>query len=487
MPDTGWVLAGTGSNYDNGASTSWSNSANITADDGSNATASPGTFKQTQKLMGTNFGFSIGASSAILGIEARFQLSRGAAEATSYDVYLTTSGTTGTGTAKTGTFSVTTTPTDFDLGGAADMWGTTLTSSDVNSTNFGVGISIEEDGSFSCDAIWVKVTWAHPNLDPPLYTNTSTIPTPAVSGDDALVKVSFAQFYGQQGNPVGGDFVYPDPFTNTTTEYTPTVTFFNDLTPALFTSTNSEYTAAVTATYEVTVPLTTNTSSLFDSIVGSVFGLSAGLFTNTDEIFTHSVDSTYAITVPLTTSTNTEYTAVVASTYDVTPGIFTGANVINDITTALGAIDLTPELYDSPEAINTHTVTNVYSLVGPLTTNTSTIDYDHTVDIFYSVEPGLYDNTPSLFDPFVAREGISLSLDEVYENSPTIHIPNVGVVVVVGANYENTSIIFQPSVQFAQGIDVATLVNSGTIPTHIVEQQGPDRITYVLYYARKLT
>jgi hypothetical protein len=157
--DTGFVIAGAGATVDTTARNAWSNPGNITADDGTNATYSPGASSgEGDDLKASDFGLAIPGGATIDGIEVRAQLSgTGTSPTWSYanvgkdDSTLATSNNPGD--------TLTSTPTNFDDGGAADLWGLSWTPAEINASTFQVRIRCTQSAfsTASCDAIWVKV------------------------------------------------------------------------------------------------------------------------------------------------------------------------------------------------------------------------------------------------------------------------------------------------------------------------------------------
>jgi hypothetical protein len=157
--DTGFVIAGAGATVNIGSGPSWANPGNVTADDGTNATATV-TFPaaQSDALKASNFGFDIPVGATIDGIEVRAQLVETGGTAVYNSVNIGKDDST-LATPKDPAAALDGTPTDYDQGGAADLWGLTWTRAEINSANFQVrvGVDLNASSSAGCDAIWVKV------------------------------------------------------------------------------------------------------------------------------------------------------------------------------------------------------------------------------------------------------------------------------------------------------------------------------------------
>lgn len=141
-------FAGSGANA--GTGTAWTNPGNVTSNNDANASVgvTAGAFSSgsvtSQRLDVTNFGFAIPGNATIKGVQAKIGRKRtGTAvsgEATDDTVKLIKAGSvTGNNKADTAT-DWPTTETEAAYGGATDLWGATLTPSDVNASNFGLAV-----------------------------------------------------------------------------------------------------------------------------------------------------------------------------------------------------------------------------------------------------------------------------------------------------------------------------------------------------------
>lgn len=145
----------------------WSNPSNVTADDGTNATQANSGSKTAvnDSLDCDNFDFSsIPSGATIDGIEVVIERAEGATGNNIYDytVQLFKAGSL-TGDNKADTVNEwPTTITAKTYGGAADLWGTTWTDSDVKDPDFGVRMTNQKVSSSSSSGSntvdYVKVT-----------------------------------------------------------------------------------------------------------------------------------------------------------------------------------------------------------------------------------------------------------------------------------------------------------------------------------------
>lgn len=166
MASTGFTIAGSGANSDPGSGTAWTGPGNVTADDGTVANVSglATAGDTTQYLHATNFGFAIPSGATIDGIEVRlnkYKNTSGGAVIDDLDVILIKGGTR-SGTGKDGADWPADATNNEDYGSSSDLWGTTLTDTDVNASNFGVAIRAECRSSGASrvarlDAVWINV------------------------------------------------------------------------------------------------------------------------------------------------------------------------------------------------------------------------------------------------------------------------------------------------------------------------------------------
>jgi hypothetical protein len=163
MADTGWVICGTGASDSTVGTEAWANPGNITADDANYANGDAAAKnEQMEYIKGSNFGLSVPTGATIDGIEIRGQFydnNIGAFAFINYaQVYHPTSGF--GDDQEAGTQAVTTSPANYDYGGATELHGLSWSASDVNNSGFAVLFSLNAgsgNGNPRCDAIWVKV------------------------------------------------------------------------------------------------------------------------------------------------------------------------------------------------------------------------------------------------------------------------------------------------------------------------------------------
>ena len=154
------------------------NVTNVTRDDGKSfATVGLNQFQISWLLLGTNFGFTnIPTGATILGVQ--FWLKRSPqfnSCARDHDVLLIKAGTfVGTNHAYTSLWPGGVTQTSY--GNAGDLWGTTLTPADVMDPNFGVGISVDNQGPFNPCVMSVTA------MRGAVYYQYSTNPPPTPGG-----------------------------------------------------------------------------------------------------------------------------------------------------------------------------------------------------------------------------------------------------------------------------------------------------------------
>jgi hypothetical protein len=157
--ETGFTLAGAGAPVNTTAGPAWTNPGNITADDDTNAVCIFGAAGQGDDLKGSDFGFAIPGGATIDGFEVRAQL----AENTNISYTYVNIGIDDStlGTSKNPAQALSGILTDYDQGGAADLWGLTWTPAEVNSADFQVRIRVTNNTAGGdagvCDAVWVNV------------------------------------------------------------------------------------------------------------------------------------------------------------------------------------------------------------------------------------------------------------------------------------------------------------------------------------------
>jgi hypothetical protein len=145
MADTGATSAGAGGEVSFGV-TAWSNTSNVTASDNTYATCTLNFNADSRLIYGSNFGFAIPSGATINGIVFEIEWK---ATAGNVSVYLSkayaskdvTSYFTAYGEA-TMSPTVPTSESYSSAGGSSNLWGTTWTPADINSANFGIGVSL---------------------------------------------------------------------------------------------------------------------------------------------------------------------------------------------------------------------------------------------------------------------------------------------------------------------------------------------------------
>lgn len=166
MTTTGPNLTGTGANDAAVGTIAWATPTNITVEDGSEAAASVTASGITNYIKGTNFGFSIPSGDTINGITVEFKKrAQTATRITDVTVSIVKGGSVvGDNKADLVTFWSTTLGW-VSYGGAADLWGTTWTDTDINASNFGVVLNCTNaSGTVGArvDAIRITITHSTP-------------------------------------------------------------------------------------------------------------------------------------------------------------------------------------------------------------------------------------------------------------------------------------------------------------------------------------
>lgn len=160
--------AGAGANRSFSSSDgSWSDTGNITADDGNYAsTPRSDQYTYTDYLAATDFGFSIPSGAQIDGIIAKIKLkTTGGSE--DYSVKLIKADSSlGSEDKAAGVWPETWAEDSY--GTSTDTWSESWTASDINNSNFGVGLSEENSLSFKYGYVdYIKITIYYTELNPP--------------------------------------------------------------------------------------------------------------------------------------------------------------------------------------------------------------------------------------------------------------------------------------------------------------------------------
>ena len=179
--------AGTGASASNpnvsGGGVAWVNPGNILTSNNVYATISLNgtTTPESQYLKATNFGFNIPAGSTINGVSCTFERNTGYTNGTQdTEVYLLKSGVISGTNRSAGAYW----PTSEELktfGSPTDLWGTTLSVSDINNTNFGVVLACQYGDVYggstvigSVDSVQITVYYTEPPTPTPTQTPTPT-------------------------------------------------------------------------------------------------------------------------------------------------------------------------------------------------------------------------------------------------------------------------------------------------------------------------
>ncbi len=182
MPDTGFIIAGTGANDASYGTNDWINPTNVTADDGVEAEMTTD-LEETNYLKGTNYGHAIPTGAAIDGIEVQWQWraqNNGRRSDEDRTRLVDESGAIGATDRATGEIN-TTTATNYQRGGASDLWGDTWGETDVENSLFGF---VHASRSFDVgshhpyvDAMWTKIyyTEAAPFSIAPIAPETNPL------------------------------------------------------------------------------------------------------------------------------------------------------------------------------------------------------------------------------------------------------------------------------------------------------------------------
>lgn len=159
MPSTGATLPGSGTaTAPSGGGGAWTNPGNITADDNTEADLASGA-GTSGSLIAKQFGFSISAAS-IDGITVTIGARYTGPSSQNLTAQLRDASGTLVGSSKTALINQTTEQT-FTLGGSTDVWGTSLTQTDINDVDFGVEFLANGIITYALAVDWVKIDVAY--------------------------------------------------------------------------------------------------------------------------------------------------------------------------------------------------------------------------------------------------------------------------------------------------------------------------------------
>jgi hypothetical protein len=186
-------LPGTGASVVGVGTVAWTNPGNVTANDNVIASANLSSGAITRYLQGTNYGFSIPATSVINGISLTIMrrgssTSNGISDST---VRLVKAGAvTGSNLASAVVWPSSNTAQTY--GGTTNLWGTTWTAADINATNFGAALSATAAGNRTANVDYFQITVYY--TPPPTITNFS--PGQACTGTSQSVVITGNHFTG---------------------------------------------------------------------------------------------------------------------------------------------------------------------------------------------------------------------------------------------------------------------------------------------------
>jgi hypothetical protein len=131
----------------------WTNGGNVYSSNNSYATASPlGTSFSTEDLIISGFGFSITGTDTINGVTVEIERKSTTVSGTTCKdsrVFLTKNASTSSGSNKAAAGAWPSSDAYATYGSSSDLWGTTWTASEINSSNFGVIIAAIGDSGFN--------------------------------------------------------------------------------------------------------------------------------------------------------------------------------------------------------------------------------------------------------------------------------------------------------------------------------------------------
>ena len=158
MADTGWVLCTAAQDLaDGNGSVSWSSVTNITSSNDVYAAWTSGSSKNTDTIKAHTFGIGLPSGSTVNGIETRVEAKEsGTVVIAGVNIGKSDAA---LGTAKTPGDALTSSDVNYDHGGAADLWGLSITEAEVEAATFQIRYVFGLTGASTVqvDAVWVKV------------------------------------------------------------------------------------------------------------------------------------------------------------------------------------------------------------------------------------------------------------------------------------------------------------------------------------------
>lgn len=175
----------------------WNNPSSAGASDNNHAGANCNTPTVTSHyLKATNFGFALGGSDTIDGIVVEIER-RASNTALGKEIYDNTVklviGGSVVGTNKKLAAKWTNTDAFFTYGSSSDLWGNTITASDVNSSNFGVVLNVDMSDTSKIPSVTAMVDFIRMTI---YYTVGSST---AISN---VINVGYASFKNVGGVPI---------------------------------------------------------------------------------------------------------------------------------------------------------------------------------------------------------------------------------------------------------------------------------------------
>lgn len=159
MPTTGNIFPGVGENNAGVGVTAWTNPGNATADDGADATCNAAA--SSQYHVSRDFGFGLPSTAEIIGITVRVEASEHSGGTEILNAQLQDGTGSLTGSSKSATLSGTA-KTVYTYGGAADVWGATLTPAIVNDPDFGVRVWFTSGHDVRIDYVTLAIQYNDP-------------------------------------------------------------------------------------------------------------------------------------------------------------------------------------------------------------------------------------------------------------------------------------------------------------------------------------
>jgi hypothetical protein len=337
-PTTDWTSPtstahGTGASANCDSNHPWADDTNVKSSDNNRATVHPGNGNFSDCVAGYNWGFALPTGSEILGVEARIEKCSSSNKYVDKMVsVLSALYFIGNNKAHTSTPwpNPVSSETYVTYGGSTDLWGLSWTSAGVNSSTWGIGIGVLQNGTTAADAqvdhIQVRIYYNNPTATV-TQTVTNTVPTntPTRTATNTATVTNTVP----TNTPT-------QTATNTVPTNTPTVTNTVPTNTPTKTNTVPTNTPTVTNTVPTNTPTVTRTETPTPTFADTATVTNTP--TVTDTVSPTATDTPSVTETPTQTVTETVTQTETATNTPTPPPTFTETATVTDTPTATPTI-----------------------------------------------------------------------------------------------------------------------------------------------------